>query len=858
MKTTVLSGLLFLFTGFLGVAATVPVEIARQVARNALRERWPEPAPGRDRDILLPDAVEMRAEGKPVYYIFNARDDQGFFIVSADDRIPPLLAYSFSGAFRSDKAPAPAFSWFMNHLNRQILLILDQNLPASTETTEAWSILSDPDFLPGKTLAGVNPMIQTTWGQGCYYNENCPVDSSATGFCYHTPTGCGATSMAQILKFWKAPLHGTGAHSYFHPDYGTLSANFGAATYIYSLMPSLVTTGNPEVAQLMYHCGVAQEMDYGPAGSTSYSSAIDAAFKTYFDYDTTIQWKWKGAYSSSEWVAMLVSELEAGRPMIYYGNDNGQSGHFFICDGYQGADFFHFNWGWGGYLDGYFYTSDLTPGIYSFNDNQGAIFNLSPNHIPPPGNITMDFESVSDFSLTFTPWTVIDADGSPTYQITDHTFPHAGNPMAFICFNPAKVTPSMASDQELQPHTGARFGACFSATTPPNNDWFVSPQIQLEKDGEFSFWVKSYTAEFGLERYNVGVSTTGINPNDFTIISGSSYLEASTQWTKKTFSLSAYNDQAVYVAVQCVSNDAFIFMIDDLEVKPGSQGGLPSYMTLDFEGLSDFTTNFNPWTTEDLNGGNTYGIENISFPHDGEPFAYICFNPQQTTPPLTNMHAYSGSRLGTCFSSLPPHNPNNKWLISPQIQFGEQPALSLWVQSYSDQYGLEQFNIGVSTTGSDPSDFTIVNQGGPETAPVTWTHKSYNLSAFANHAAWVGIQCVSDDRFIFMIDDIEISGNVGIAEEGVTRPVSVFPNPARERIYVTVGGEAGREVRIRLLNSIGQTLYTDAIPHHGHSEQNEAAASGIMIPVKGCRAGLYYLVIQIGSETVVKKVSIIE
>ncbi|NQV02675.1 MAG: T9SS type A sorting domain-containing protein, partial [Bacteroidia bacterium] len=475
---------------------------------------------------------------------------------------------------------------------------------------------------------------------------------------------------------------------------------------------------------------------------------------------------------------------------------------------------------------------------------------IIPNQLPPPPTgYTMDFENITNFSLTFDPWSVADEDGSLTYQITNHTFPHSGDQMAFICFNPTQVSPPMNADPNIQSHTGNRFGACFSATNPPNNDWFISPQVQLETSGEFSFWVKSYTDDYGLERYKVGVSTTGISPGDFTIISGSGYLEAPVQWTKKTFDLSAYDNQTVYVAIQCVSNDAFIFMIDDMEVKPGSQGGLPSYMTLDFEGLADFTTNFPPWTVEDVNGGDTYGIENVDFLHSGDPFAYICFNPGQTTPPLTNMSAHSGSRLGACFASIPPNNPNNKWLISPQIQFGSNPAMSLWVQSYSDQYGLEQFNIGVSTTGNNPADFILVNTGGPESAPATWTKKTYNFDAFASQAAYVGIQCISDNVFIFMIDDIEISGNVGIEDDDKEMSVTVFPNPTRDKVFVSFPGSRTSEMHIRMVNTIGQTVLTE------YTTGNESVT---MISTEGLHPGLYYFIIHYENETIVKKITIIE
>jgi len=186
---------------------------------------------------------------------------------------------------------------------------------------------------------------------------------------------------------------------------------------------------------------------------------------------------------------------------------------------------------------------------------------------PPSALAELTFEDQADWSLTFDPWSVNDVDQQSTYGFTGITFPNAYSPMAYIAFNPATTEPPMTSDPEIQPHSGARFGACMASTAAPwNNDWMISPQIQLGSNSLLNLWVKSYTSDYGLERYKIGVSTTGISPSDFTIISGASYLEAPVAWTEKTFDLSAYDGQLVYVAIQCISQDAFVFMLDDIMI----------------------------------------------------------------------------------------------------------------------------------------------------------------------------------------------------------------------------------------------------------------------------------------------------
>lgn len=182
----------------------------------------------------------------------------------------------------------------------------------------------------------------------------------------------------------------------------------------------------------------------------------------------------------------------------------------------------------------------------------------------------LDFESVTDWSLTFNPWIVVDVDQLPTYGFTNVTFPSNYEPMAYIAFNPATTTPPMTSDPEIQPHGGARFGASMASTTAPwNNDWMISPYVQLGTQSKLTLWVKSYTAQYGLERYKIGVSTTTPpTPASFTIISPGAYLTApATGWEEKVFDLTGYNNQMVHVGIHCVSQDAFVFMIDDIKIE---------------------------------------------------------------------------------------------------------------------------------------------------------------------------------------------------------------------------------------------------------------------------------------------------
>jgi hypothetical protein len=175
----------------------------------------------------------------------------------------------------------------------------------------------------------------------------------------------------------------------------------------------------------------------------------------------------------------------------------------------------------------------------------------------------------------------------------------------------------------------------------------------------------------------------------------------------------------------------------------------------DFESYADFTLNFPPWTLIDVDGGDTYGIQGITFPHMYEPMAYIIFNPSQTSPPMGNL-AHSGSKMAACFNSVLPLY-NDDWLITPQLDIGADYQVSFWARSYTVQYKPERFRVGVSTTGTDPSDFSIISSGNYIEAPETWTEYSYDLSSYAGQMVYIGIQCVSYDAFFFLVDDFSVA-----------------------------------------------------------------------------------------------------
>lgn len=318
------------------------------------------------------------------FYVFNVSNRDGFVIVSADDNAQAILGYSDEMDFNPAAIPSNTQKWFELYKN-QMRYIIQQNMSPSNDIVKDWN-----DLLTGQVSknnlgkkGAVNPLVQTKWDQGQYFNELCPLDNATSE---RTVTGCVATAMAQIMKFWNYPASGTGYHSYFHNKYGTLSANFANTNYDWSTMPNTVDFPRTSLATLMYHCGVSVDMNYDVAtngGSGAYVVAAgspvannsEMAFKTYFGYKPTLQGVKRSDYTEANWIALLKTELDAGRPILHAGAGT-HGGHCFVADGYDNNNFFHFNWGWGGNSDGYFSINALNPGTIGTGGGTGAIKKL--------------------------------------------------------------------------------------------------------------------------------------------------------------------------------------------------------------------------------------------------------------------------------------------------------------------------------------------------------------------------------------------------------------------------------------------------------------------------------------------------
>lgn len=304
---------------------------------------------------------------KPLYYVFNAADGKGFVIVSADDNTEPIIGFSFENPYVAADVP-PTLKYMMEGIGKEIE---SASKIAGGSTTRRMARVR---AAARRVNHGLAPQLNTPeWRQEAPFNNMIPGNPLV---------GCVGTAMAEIMKYYEHPAQGTGSYDgvNFAVDYDW--ANMRADNYRSGYSQAEADA----VATLVYHTSKSIMTQYGYSGSSAYEVRVPAAMSNYFGYDPGISYKKRSDVSSQqEWDNIIKTEIQAGRPVLYCGQDV-SSGHAFVCDGYQQDQFdanpyFHFNWGWGGLANGWFMTSNLCPQAshsYNFGSLSTIIYNIKP------------------------------------------------------------------------------------------------------------------------------------------------------------------------------------------------------------------------------------------------------------------------------------------------------------------------------------------------------------------------------------------------------------------------------------------------------------------------------------------------
>ncbi len=242
---------------------------------------------------------------------------------------------------------------------------------SNADTIGDWNSLMENSIYHPYRETVIEPLLTTKWDQGTYYNEQCPEEPN--GPSGHALVGCVAVAIGQTFKYYNHPFQGIGTHS--RPfgelnEWGEtewLEVDFSQTIYDWYNMPDQLTESNIPVATLLYHCGWAINMHYTPDWSSAGFGTfffLDA-MENHFNYDPGMERIsfLSGEYDEITWGNLIKTELDNLRPVMYQGKiDAFSNGHAWVSDGYTTDDYYHFNWGWSGFGDGYFlfYENDYT------------------------------------------------------------------------------------------------------------------------------------------------------------------------------------------------------------------------------------------------------------------------------------------------------------------------------------------------------------------------------------------------------------------------------------------------------------------------------------------------------------------
>lgn len=299
------------------------------------------------------------------YYVFPNADSKGFTIVSGDDRLPEIVGYSSQGSYDENNLPEGFVSFMKAYQNLYNKVNLgDAEALKNLAEIKAWRNKKNASAASTSAVAPLLGNIE--WDQTSPYNNMCPRYDSV----HVAATGCVATAMAQVMAYYKYPKQlKADIPGYVNRWNGipmeipTITLEEGVYDWD-NMLPKYNKEANATqqqkdaVAKLMYHCGAAVQMNYGPESAAAVSATKLAK---YFGYDADLMMDLnRSTFSLDKWMQIIDTELAAGRPVLYSGQAS-DGGHQFICDGKDGEGLYHINWGWSGSQNGYFDLSLLNP-----------------------------------------------------------------------------------------------------------------------------------------------------------------------------------------------------------------------------------------------------------------------------------------------------------------------------------------------------------------------------------------------------------------------------------------------------------------------------------------------------------------
>ncbi len=820
----------------------------------------------------------VSSEGTVCYYVYNV-GNEGFVIVSADDNYRPIIGYSKEGIFDTNNM-SPECAYYLGSIAESRNVMRATGPVEPTVPTEWKSVANTGKLISRNNGRGVDYLVQAKWDQNpAPYNSMCPVEPASSDG--HVVTGCVATAMAQLMSYWKYPAQGQGSHSYYHPVYGTQSVNFAQATYnwehaLNSYGVGYTTEQGEIAAKISYHCGVAVDMNYDwvssdpnspHQGSGALSESVTGAISNYFRFSTAASLQSRSSHTLTAWQDKLKEQFDMGWPVYYAGRGDG--GHAFICDGYDDADLFHFNWGWGGSQNGYFAIDALNPyTTVTFNNDQRAIINFVPlevyNNTPQaPTNFNVTPANNYELAATLT-WVnptktmnntnlstidqiIVTRDGEVVYTednvtpgatmtVTDNTVPR------FDAFNYKVYAVYNGAHGKLAYKNKVTFG--------PSCDWSIIIS-QASMNGFRGGLIHVYNSA-GTEIAQVTTNTSSLQTINFDVPLGmvSFGWSAPTQDGNfpMTFIIKNSDNQTVYT-YNGNSDDMTVgvFFTTNNGCGNAAPVGVPSNLVaeLDAENPNNVVVTWNGVREEgygyvlyrddvvyrlipdatsfvDENasmGGHCYYVSFLGFGgENGEYSNESCVTIGECYAPRNLTYQYTGS--------------NNKIKL-----YWEKPEpLTDLLSGYylyrryddEDEYSLIKI-FGDNTTNY--TDNTATREGW-------YFYKLYALYVDLDECMSAPANWIEDENQFYL----HVLRTFTDVDENAADGISVYPNPAKDNL--TIKGEG--MTHITVFNTIGQAVY-----------DTECSADAVTVNLNGMESGLYTVRIATENGTSTKRISIV-
>lgn len=347
-------------------------QISEQQAAAIASKYMPETTTARK--MARAKSADNAAADTAPYYVFNFGDNQGFVVVSGDDSLTELIGYSREGSFSTENMPQNLRSWFGTYADYVEKVQSGEAAPIKRASEVGTPV--------------VDALVKTHWNQDEPFNRMCPayyIEENEI-----LPTGCVATAVAQVMKYYEYPSRGKGEISYSYyqandPASRTdISVDFSQSTYdwdnmlddytrYYDANKNIINEYNDTeaeaVALLMRDCGASVLMTYALSGSGALDFNIPYGIATHFGYKSSLYIR--SAMTDAQFIGIIEDELDNGRPLVFCGSGSA-GGHCFVADGYDSNGLLHINWGWGGLSDGWFDINLMNPDAIGIGGGAGG------------------------------------------------------------------------------------------------------------------------------------------------------------------------------------------------------------------------------------------------------------------------------------------------------------------------------------------------------------------------------------------------------------------------------------------------------------------------------------------------------